>query len=178
MPARTRNVSQTPTESGPAKYFISHAANGDPIIAPPPKPIIAMPAAIPRRSGNHLRSVDTGEMYPSPKPIPPMTPEPSQSSHSWCQYTPMAEITSPPHQQRAETTPAFLGPARSSHVPKIAALDPRNTKKRVYIQPRRGLSQSQVVVTSFSKNPMLVGHCTERVIPIALVRGSQKTENP
>ena len=34
----------------------------------------AIPVAIPGRSGNHLISVDTGEMYPSPSPIPPMTP--------------------------------------------------------------------------------------------------------
>ena len=31
-------------------------------MAPPPKPMIAMPLAMPRRSGNHLMSVDTGEM--------------------------------------------------------------------------------------------------------------------
>ena len=30
--------------------------------APPPKPMIAMPVASPGRSGNHLISVDTGEM--------------------------------------------------------------------------------------------------------------------
>ena len=30
--------------------------------APPPKPMIAMPVAIPRRSGNHFTSVLTGEM--------------------------------------------------------------------------------------------------------------------
>src|SRR5947207_217370 len=36
--------------------------HGDAISAPPPKPMIAMPVAIPGRSGNHLISVDTGEM--------------------------------------------------------------------------------------------------------------------
>ena len=30
--------------------------------APPPNPMIAMPVAIPRRSGNHLTSVLTGAM--------------------------------------------------------------------------------------------------------------------
>ena len=30
--------------------------------APPPKPMIAMPVAIPGRSGNHMISVLTGEM--------------------------------------------------------------------------------------------------------------------
>src|SRR3954451_12567517 len=35
---------------------------GDAINAPPPKPMIAIPVAMPGRSGNHLISVDTGEM--------------------------------------------------------------------------------------------------------------------
>ena len=30
--------------------------------APPPKPMIARPVAMPGRSGNHLISVETGEM--------------------------------------------------------------------------------------------------------------------
>ncbi len=59
------------------------SARGEPIIAPPPNPMIAMPVAMPRRSGNHLISVETGEMYPSPRPIPPIRPMPSQSSQSW-----------------------------------------------------------------------------------------------
>ncbi len=58
-------------------FVISIVASGEPIIAPPPKPIIAMPVAIPLLSGNHLIRVDTGEIYPKPKPIPPMTPLPS-----------------------------------------------------------------------------------------------------
>ncbi len=29
-------------------------------MAPPPKPMIAMPVAMPRRSGNHLINVETG----------------------------------------------------------------------------------------------------------------------
>jgi hypothetical protein len=53
---------------------IKATASGDPIIAPPPNPMIARPVAIPGRSGNHLIRVDTGEMYPSPSPIPPITP--------------------------------------------------------------------------------------------------------
>ena len=52
----------TPTLVGLAKYFIRSAANGEPIMAPPPKPMMAMPVAMPRRSGNHLISVETGEM--------------------------------------------------------------------------------------------------------------------
>lgn len=30
--------------------------------APPPKPMMAIPVAMPGRSGNHLISVETGEM--------------------------------------------------------------------------------------------------------------------
>jgi hypothetical protein len=44
------------------KNCISRSASGAPIMAPPPNPMIAIPVAIPRRSGNHLISVDTGEM--------------------------------------------------------------------------------------------------------------------
>ena len=36
--------------------------SGDAISAPPPKPMIAMPVDSPGRSGNHLISVETGEM--------------------------------------------------------------------------------------------------------------------
>ncbi len=35
---------------------------GEATIAPPPKPMMAMPVARPGRSGNHLISVETGEM--------------------------------------------------------------------------------------------------------------------
>ena len=62
MTPNTTNVCQTPTESGVAKCFMSASASGVPIIAPPPNPMIARPVAIPRRSGNHLMSVETGEM--------------------------------------------------------------------------------------------------------------------
>ena len=69
-----RNVGATPVEAGPEKCFISATASGPPISAPPPKPMIAVPVARPGRSGNHLISVETGEMYPIPRPQPPMTP--------------------------------------------------------------------------------------------------------
>ena len=52
----------TPTELSVLKVFINRLANGAPIIAPPPKPMIAIPVAMPRRSGNHLTRVLTGEM--------------------------------------------------------------------------------------------------------------------
>src|ERR1041384_5549885 len=119
-------------------------ARGEPIMAPPPKPMMAMPVAMPRRSGNHLIRVETGEMSPSPRPTPPITPAPSHISHIWCIDAPMAASTRPPHQHTAETTPALRGPARSSQPPHSAALEPRKTKNNVYIQPRLGLSQSHV----------------------------------
>ena len=41
---------------------ISQTDSGEAMKAPPPKPMIAMPVAMPGRSGNHLISVETGEM--------------------------------------------------------------------------------------------------------------------
>jgi hypothetical protein len=79
----TTNVCQTPTDVGVANRCISASASGVPIIAPPPKPMIASPVAMPRRSGNHLINVETGEMYPSPRPQPPMTPDPIHNSQTW-----------------------------------------------------------------------------------------------
>ena len=58
----TTNVSATPRLVALRKRSINPTASGDPIIAPPPNPMIARPVAIPGRSGNHLISVDTGEM--------------------------------------------------------------------------------------------------------------------
>ena len=52
----------TPTDAGERKCVIRRSASGAPIIAPPPNPMIAMPVAMPRRSGNHFTSVLTGEM--------------------------------------------------------------------------------------------------------------------
>ena len=58
----TSSVVWTPLVPSLPNAAISLAARGEPIIAPPPKPMMAMPVAMPRRSGNHLISVDTGEM--------------------------------------------------------------------------------------------------------------------
>jgi len=41
---------------------ISRTDSGEASIAPPPKPIIASPAAMPGLSGNHFIRVDTGPM--------------------------------------------------------------------------------------------------------------------
>jgi hypothetical protein len=63
-------------------------------------------------------------------------------------------------------------------LPKSAALDPRNTKNSVYIHPRSGLSQSQLVLVILARSPIDSGHVTVCVTPTALVRGIQNTENP
>src|SRR5712671_303978 len=175
--ASTSSVGATPTLTGVAKCFMSSSASGEPIIAPPPKPMIAMPVAMPRRSGNHLISMETGEIYPSPRPMPPIRPEPSHSIHNWCARTPAAEITSPPHQHRAATTPALRGPACSTQPPQRAAEEPRNTKNKVYIQPRLEMRQSQLVVNS-SVTRRMSGQARDCLIPSAFDNGSQNTEKP
>ena len=58
----TKKVWTMPASPGEAKCFIRLTASGEPIIAPPPKPMIARPVAMPGRSGNHLMSVETGEI--------------------------------------------------------------------------------------------------------------------
>src|SRR6516162_3748238 len=109
--------------------------------------------------------------------MPPMMPEPPHSIHSWWVMTPMAEITSPPHQHNAATTPALRGPARSSQPPHIAADDPSSTKNSVYIQPRLETRQSQVVVKSSSKIERS-GQATLLSMPTARDSGSQNTLKP
>ena len=58
----TRKVSATPTWVGLENFAISQTDKGEAMKAPPPKPMIAMPVAMPGRSGNHLMRVETGEM--------------------------------------------------------------------------------------------------------------------
>ena len=62
----TRNVSAMPVTSGLSPVapnaVSSWLVSGEAISAPPPKPMIAMPVESPGRSGNHLISVETGEM--------------------------------------------------------------------------------------------------------------------
>ena len=55
-------VSVTPTWVGVAKCSMSQTESGEAISAPPPKPMMAMPVAMPGRSGNQVISVFTGEM--------------------------------------------------------------------------------------------------------------------
>ena len=47
---------------------------GPAIMLAKPKPMMAKPVAKPRLSGNHLTRVETGVIYPVPKPMPPITP--------------------------------------------------------------------------------------------------------
>ena len=69
---------------------------------------------------------------------------------------PSAPISNPPLQQKAATTPAFRGPARSSQPPQSAAEEPSTTKNNVYIQPRSPIVQSHVVLTR-GREQALVG---------------------
>ena len=61
MPS-TMKASATPTWVAVENFAISHTDSGEAIMAPPPKPMMAMPVAMPGRSGNHLIRVETGEM--------------------------------------------------------------------------------------------------------------------
>ena len=61
MPSAMK-VSATPTWVGVENFAISQTDSGEAMKAAPPKPMIAMPVAMPGRSGNHLIRVETGEM--------------------------------------------------------------------------------------------------------------------
>jgi len=58
----TTNVAATPVDVGVRNLAMSSVESGDAIIAPPPNPMMAMPVAIPGRSGNQRINVVTGEM--------------------------------------------------------------------------------------------------------------------
>src|SRR3954470_4322446 len=92
--------------------------------------------------------------------------------------TPNAEITRPPHQQKAATIPALRGPARSSQPPQMAAAEPRNTKNRVYVHPSMFNFQSHVVASARPMKSMFAGQATDSVMPMALDSGNQNTEKP
>ena len=66
----------------------------------------AAPIGKPLDQRGHRRDVA------QPSPMPPITPQPSHSSHSWCRCTPSAPSRRPPDQHSAATTPALRGPAR------------------------------------------------------------------
>ena len=58
----TRKVSAMPIWPGVENRLISHTDSGEAMNAPPPKPMIAMPVAMPGRSGNQRIKVETGEI--------------------------------------------------------------------------------------------------------------------
>src|ERR1700743_492361 len=81
--------------------------------------------------------------------------------HSWCQWTPTAEIKNPPAKHSAETNMDLRGPTRSNQRPKRAAEEPRNTIAMEKIQP-----------TSFKfQSPG-----ADCVSPMSLVSGRLKVE--
>ena len=90
----------------------------------------------------------------------------------------MAEMTRPPVQHSADTTPALRGPARSSQPPHSAADEPSSTKNSVYIHTRLERRQSQVVVNSWSTMPESFGQAADSVPPSDFDSGSQNTEKP
>ena len=110
--------------------------------------------------------------------MPPITPEPSSIIQNWCRWMPSAEISMPPHQHSALTTPALRGPARSSQPPHKAAEQPRKTKNSVYIQPSVEIFQSQSLTNSSVKNPVPSGQASGCFTPRARDSGSQNTEKP
>ena len=91
---------------------------------------------------------------------------------------PSAEISMPPHQHSADTTPALRGPARSSQRAQMAAAQPRKTKNSVYIQPSVEIFQSQWETNSSWKKPISGPHLMASLMPSALDSGSQNTEKP
>ena len=91
---------------------------------------------------------------------------------------PNAEITSPPHQHNAETTPAFRGPECSSQPPQMAAEQPRKMKNRVKIQLSIEIGQSQSDANTWARKLMFGAQATGAVIPMALDSGNQNTEKP
>src|SRR4029077_5898734 len=101
--------------------------------APPPNPRIAIPVAIPRRSGNHFTSVLTGEMYPRPQPIPPINPIPRNTSLDSRMARPTPPIIRPNPKNNAAAVAATLGPRRSTHGPPNAALRPSSANAVVNV---------------------------------------------
>ena len=61
-PESLRPHGDVPLDAAERKWSMSFTPSGAPMRAPPPKPMIAMPVAMPRRSGNHRIKVETGEM--------------------------------------------------------------------------------------------------------------------
>ncbi|GIT31748.1 MAG: hypothetical protein Ct9H300mP1_37940 [Planctomycetaceae bacterium] len=74
----------------------SHSFSGAPIMAPPPKPMMAMPAAIPGAWGNQRIRVLTGNVaQPQPHPDDPVTEV--DQPHWWVQMPRPPPGNHPPH---------------------------------------------------------------------------------
>jgi hypothetical protein len=80
---------------------------------------------MPRRSGNHWTRVEIGEIYPIPRPIPPITPKVTRNRMrlSTATLTPAPIVPRP--NRTAAVRPAKRGPYRSTKMPKKAAVIPR-----------------------------------------------------
>src|SRR6478672_5881671 len=109
-----------------------------------------------------------------------MTPEPRSIIQNWCCWMPSAEISIPPHQHTAATTPALRGPARSSQPPQTAAAMPRIRKNSVNIHPRVEMCQSQLLANHSPTKPTSLPHvlAPPPAIDSCLDSGSQNTEKP
>src|SRR6476660_6835383 len=142
MAASARKVSPTPTDSAEAKCPINACESGAARMAPPPNPMIAIPMASPRRSGNQRMSADVGVLNPTPSPQPPMTPYPRYSSPIRWVNTPTADTTKPPLKQMAAASPLVRGPTRCCHLPATPADRPRKMYAIVKIQPSCASVQS------------------------------------
>jgi len=59
-----------------------------------------------------------------------MTPYPSATTAALCMWTPKLATASPPQKQQALTNIVFLGPTRSTHLPRKAAESPSITRPR------------------------------------------------
>ena len=78
---------------------------------------MAIPVAMPRRSGNHLTRVLTGEIYPRPHPIPPITPIPRKTNIACLVARPTPPSNRPKPKNTADAVAATRGPRRSTHAP-------------------------------------------------------------
>ena len=93
-----------------------------------------MPVAMPRRSGNHFTSVLTGEMYPSPQPMPPMMPMPRNTRTDCAAARPTPPIRRPVPKNSAAAVAATRG----------RALDPRPAERGAQSEQRERGGEGRV----------------------------------
>ena len=139
--------------------------------------LVPAPVAMPRRSGNHLTRVETGEIYrdrahaSKSAQAQPDDPELMQVDAERRHH----ESAAPQHT--AATRPAFRGPSRSSHPPNSAADRPSTTMPIVNVHNKSLTRQLQVVVNSESTSVMVL-HDASGSPEIDLLSGNQKTLSP